>query len=108
MTTVGDVKKNKRMLRGILTLWSFIFKLHDLDGTWANLMLASGNDSVYKFAEWHLYVSGFNFYCVEYPYHRYFNILLELFTLWETLLEKLKSLEIGWFSFYLILNDGCN
>lgn len=75
---------------------------------WANLILASGNDSVYKFSEWHLYESGFNFYCIEYTYYRYFNILLELFTLRETLLENLKSLEIGWFSFYLILNDGCN
>lgn len=73
---------------------------------WANLILASGNDSVYKFAEWHLYEAGFKFYCIEYTY---FNILLlELFMLWETSVENLKPLEIGWFSFYLIFNDDCN
>lgn len=78
-------KINKTMLCGMLTLQGGLlcanYMIWMVD--WANLILASGNDGVYKFAEWHLYESGFEFYCIEYTY---FNILLlELFMLWETL-----------------------
>lgn len=41
---------------------------------WATLIiLATGNNNVYKSAQWHFYESGFNFYCIEYTYCCYFN-----------------------------------